>query len=291
MNVYAGIARAPFLVLPFALVVAGTGAAAAGGGTDLFLALIALVGLTAAHVAVNALNEWSDYRSGIDLKTSRTPFSGGSGTLPAGLLPPRAALALAAAAFAVALAVGIFLVTRVGWPLVPLIAIGAFSILAYTDCLARAFVGEAIAGLSLGALPVVGVALVQTGRIDTVAILASVPAFLMTFNLLLLNEFPDETADREGGRRNLVLLLGRPLAARVWAACALLVLGTICTGVGLGVFPALALVSVLPLAALGPAFRWALRDPAGAVPHPALAGNVAWNLATNILLGVALWVA
>ena len=32
------------------------------------------------------------------------------------------------------------------------------------------------------------------------ALAAGVPAFLMTFNLLFLNEFPDEEADRAGGR-------------------------------------------------------------------------------------------
>ena len=42
------------------------------------------------HVAVNALNEASDMTTGIDLRTTRTPFSGGSGTLPAGRLTVRA---------------------------------------------------------------------------------------------------------------------------------------------------------------------------------------------------------
>jgi 1,4-dihydroxy-2-naphthoate octaprenyltransferase len=37
----------------------------------------------------------------------------------------------------------------------------------------------------------------------------------MTFDLLLLNELPDEEADRAGGRRNLVLILGRRAAALV----------------------------------------------------------------------------
>jgi 1,4-dihydroxy-2-naphthoate octaprenyltransferase len=41
------------------------------------------------HVAVNALNEASDYKTGIDFNTERTPFSGGSGTLPAEQLSSR----------------------------------------------------------------------------------------------------------------------------------------------------------------------------------------------------------
>ena len=40
-------------------------------------------GRRGAHLAVNMLNEYFDFKSGLDFKTQRTPFSGGSGTLPA----------------------------------------------------------------------------------------------------------------------------------------------------------------------------------------------------------------
>ncbi len=52
------------------------------GAFFLSWALLALLGLLLAHVSVNVLNDYFDYRSGVDLKTQRTPFSGGSGILP-----------------------------------------------------------------------------------------------------------------------------------------------------------------------------------------------------------------
>jgi 1,4-dihydroxy-2-naphthoate polyprenyltransferase len=76
---YAGIARAPFLLLPVTLVLCGAGAAAYEGTFHLGPTILALVGLLAVHAAVNALNEWSDMRTGIDLKTVRTAFSGDRG--------------------------------------------------------------------------------------------------------------------------------------------------------------------------------------------------------------------
>ena len=79
----AGVARAPFLLLPVTLVALGAAAAARDGAFSWSRSLVALLGLVALHVAVNAFNEASDFRSGIDLETRRTPFSGGSGTLPA----------------------------------------------------------------------------------------------------------------------------------------------------------------------------------------------------------------
>jgi 1,4-dihydroxy-2-naphthoate octaprenyltransferase len=172
--------------------------------------------------------------------------------------------------------------------LVPILAVGAVAVFAYTDVLARAYVGELFAGLGLGALPVLGTALVQTGRYDAVAIAASLPAFFMTFNLLLLNEFPDEPADQEGGRRNLILLLGRRQAARLYALFGVLVPVSIAVSVLLDYLPTLALAAALPSLLLAKPIQWALGSPKNPVPIPALGSNVIWNLSTNAMLGVML---
>ena len=291
MKAFLGVARAPFLLLPFTLVAAGAAAGLYEGGFRWSRTLLALVGLVALHASVNALNEYSDMRRGIDLHTERTPFSGGSGTLPAGRLTPRAGLAFGLGAAAVGLVVGLVLLGAVGRPLVPFLAFGAVSVLAYSDVFARLGLGELFAGLGLGLLPVAGTALVQDGRLGAAAVTAGLPAFFMTFNLLLLNEFPDERADRAGGRRNLVLMLGRRGAALVYAAAALLVPVSLVVSWLAGWLPAVALIAAAPsLLLLGP-LRWAFTRPGEPVPIPALGSNVAWNLATNTLLAVALVIA
>ena len=285
---YAAVARANFLLLPFTLAAAGAAAAAYDGDFNLLHTLLALVGLVGLHVTVNALNEVSDFRRGIDRATERTPFSGGSGTLPAGKLKPREGLAVAAAGALTGLAIAVYFLGAFGWRLVPIFLLGAVATLGYTDFLARHYVGEFFAGLGLGALPVLGTAMVQAGNLESAAIAASVPAFFMTFNLLLLNEFPDEEADRAGGRRSLLLLLGRPRAARLYVIAGLLTPAAIAVAVALRHLPVLALFAMLPsLLLLGPA-RWALATPEEPVPTPALGANVAWNLATNTVLAICL---
>jgi 1,4-dihydroxy-2-naphthoate octaprenyltransferase len=189
---------------------------------------------------------------------------------------------------AVGAATGVYFLVVVGRAFVPLLVIGAVCVLGYTDLLARAGLGEISAGLGLGGLAVAGTALVQDGHMGPAALAASVPAFLMTFNLLLLNEFPDERADRRGGRRNLVLILGRRRAALAWAIAALLVPAWLIAAVVLGLLPPAALAACLPSLLLVPAFHWAFGDPDADVPTPALGANVAWNLATNAVLGLAL---
>ena len=284
----AGVARVPFLLLPVTLVALGTAAAARAASVDRTAAGLALLGLMAAHVAVNSLNEASDYRTGIDMRTRRTPFSGGSGTLSEGRLTQRAALGTGLVSGLIAIAVGTLFLVIIGWRIVPILALGAIAVFAYSDLLARLYIGEIFAGLGLGALPVVGTTLVQTGGYEAVAVAAALPAFFMTFNLLLLNEFPDEAADREGGRRNLVLLFGRRRAALIYVLFGLAVPFWIALAALLGLFPSHALAAVVPSLLLAAPLRWALLSPRRPVPHPALGANVAWNLLTNLTLALAL---
>ena len=291
LKAYAAVARAPFLLLPPTLVASGAAAAAWNGSFSWSRTVLALVGLVSLHMAVNIFNEWSDMRTGIDLATERTPFSGGSGTLPAGGMSPRAALFFGLVCAGVGLAIGVWFLLEVGWVLLPIIIAGAVSVLSYTDVLARIGVGEIVAGFGLGAGPVIGAALVQGGGWSTAAVAASVPAFFMTFNLLLLNEFPDEQADREGGRRNLVILLGRRTAAWIYAAAGLATPFAIVVAVLLGVLPPLSLAAVLPSLLLVKPLRWVFLDPKLPVPIPALGANVVWNLATNTVMAMTLVIA
>jgi 1,4-dihydroxy-2-naphthoate octaprenyltransferase len=286
-----GVSRARFLLLPVVLVAVGSAASAWDGGFSRLRAVVALAGLVALHAAVNAFNEASDFRTGIDLETRRTPFSGGSGTLPSGRALPAVAVWVGVSGSAVGLIVGAWFLTVIGWRLLPILVLGGFATLAYSDLLARAYMGEIFAGLGLGSLPVLGSAMVMDGAIGPAAVAASVPAFLMTFNLLFLNEFPDETADRSGGRRNLVSLLGRARAARLYVAVALLVPAWIGGAVALGSLPTPTVAAIAPSVLLIDPVRWALRDPASDVPIPGLAANVAWNLATNGVLAITLFAA
>lgn len=287
IQAYLGVARASFLTLPATLVLCGAGAAAHEGELYLEPTVLALVGLVALHMAVNILNEVSDFKTGIDLETRRTPFSGGSGTLPMGALSLREATVFGVVCAGIGLAIGVWFLATVGWVLVPLLVIGAVSVLGYTDFLARRGVGEVAAGLGLGSLPVIGTALVQSGHLSLTAVAASIPAFFMTFDLLLLNEFPDEGPDRRAGRRNLVLILGRRRAARLYAAAAMAVPMVLVLAVVTGTLPPIALTAALPSILLVQPLRWA-RQPEDEVPLPALGTNVAWNLATNAVLGLAL---
>jgi len=102
------VIRAPFVPLSVVLAFLGTCIAWYDGAFHLGYALLAFFGLLLAHISVDVLNEYFDYKSGVDLETVRTPFSGGSGALPAGLISPKQALWLGLGSFLATIPVGIY---------------------------------------------------------------------------------------------------------------------------------------------------------------------------------------
>ncbi len=287
----AGISRAPFLALPVALIATATAAASCAGPWVPLYAGLALVGLLALHIAVDAINEARDAETGIDYQTQRTPFSGGSGTIPEGGLSVRFAYVWGLAFAALGAGIGLWFLVEVGSIMLPILALGALSVLGYTHLLLKIGVGEIFAGLGLGALPVLGAALVHSGEVPPAALAGAIPAFFMTFNLLLLNEFPDVEADRAGGRQHLVILLGARGAARVFFAAGIGVPISLAVSVFLGWLPPLCLLAALPTLLLVPALRWSLDRPEEHPPIPAMGGNVAWNLSTHAVLAITLVVS
>jgi len=239
--------RAPFLPLSAILVSLGSAAACWEGWFNLSRFLLALVGLLLTHVSVNTLNEYFDFKTGIDLHTVKTPFSGGSGVLPSGMLKPSSVLRLGLACFLLASLIGVYFLVEVGWLLLPVLVLGAFFTLSYSSLLSRLMLGEVSAGLGMGVLPVLGAYYVQAASSSLNILLASIPSGILVFNLLLLNEFPDVEADLKGGRRNLPIVLGKRRAAKIYSASLLSLYPFLILCVALGLLPAPLLLSLLTL--------------------------------------------
>ena len=288
-----GTLRLPFLVLTPACVLLGVATALWRSGTvDVADALLALLGALAAHVSVNAFNEYLDFRSGLDALTQRTPFSGGSGVLPARPELAGRVLAAALAALALSVAVGAYFLVRHGMALLPLGLLGLFIVVAYTPWITRRPLLYLIApGLGFGPLMVMGTDFVLTGSYSPAAAAASLVPFFLVNDLLLLNQFPDVEADRQVGRRHLPLLMGRPASSRVYALFLSLAYVSLLLGVVLGVLPEMALLGLLTLLLALPTARGVARH-ADELERliPYMAANVGINIATPLLMAIGLLV-
>lgn len=289
---WVGVTRANFLVLPVMLVAIGGAGAWHDGMFSIARLILTLIGVMLAHVSVNLFNEYSDWRTGIDEHTPRTPFSGGSGTLQKGALMPVQVRAAAWGSLGGAFLIGLWLAWQAGWPVLALMAAGGIATVWYTDVLARYMVGEVASGITLGSLVVLGAYFVQTGTFSTAMIWVSVPPGILTMLLLLLNEFPDAVADKAGGRRHLVIVLGHRAASWIYAGLMLGVYVTIGAGVALGVLPTALLVGCLTLPVAMAAAVLAVRfagEPAKLVPAQGM--NVVVVLLTDLLLAAGFLLA
>ena len=281
------VIRAPFLPLSVVLAFLGTCIAWYDGAFHLGYALLAFFGLLLAHISVDVLNEYFDYKSGVDLETVRTPFSGGSGALPAGLISPKQALWLGLGSFLVIIPIGIYFTIIKGWPLLPLLLVATVCIILYTPFILKMGWPEWAPGLGMGALPVLGTYFVQTGAYTLPAVIASIPSGILVHNLLLLNEFPDVEADSKAGRKTLPITMGKAKAGILYSILTVAVYLWIIGWVVAGIMPLFSLIALLTLPFAVKAIQGALKYQEMSQLVPAMGNNVLVVLLTQLLLGIA----
>ncbi|MBN1657852.1 MAG: prenyltransferase [Anaerolineae bacterium] len=286
--------RLPFLVLPPVCVALGAGTAAwTAGALDWFYVTLAFVGAMAAHVSVNALNEYCDFRSGLDLHTTPTPFSGGSGTLAARPAAASVALTTGVVSMVIAAAVGVYFVAVWGPGLLPVGLLGLLVIAIYTPTLTRWPLLCLLApGLGFGTFMVMGTDFVLTGHYSWPAFFASLVPFFLVSDLLLINQFPDVEADQGVGRCHYPIAIGRRRSSLIYGAFLLGAYGSIVAGWAVGALPAAALLGLLTLPLAGVTARGAYRH-ADEIDKlvPYLARNVLIDILTPALVAVGLFVA
>jgi 1,4-dihydroxy-2-naphthoate polyprenyltransferase len=271
------------------MVVGATAAAAAGPIAWGWLALT-VVGVFCVEAAKNASGEIFDWDSGADQGVAddeRSPFSGGKRVIVDGLMSRRQTGWVAAGFYAAAAAAGLAIVT---WrePSVVWLGLAGASLAFFYHApplrLAYRGLGELAVALAYGPIIAAGTYLVQRHGVDGTVLLASVPLGIAVAAFLWINEFPDARADAAAGKRTLVVWLGRPRAARVFAG--LIAAGFIAIDLSplLGVTPWV----LLGLAGLPHGVAAAQRlhrfpeTPAEIVPAQA------WTLASFVLMAVGL---
>jgi 1,4-dihydroxy-2-naphthoate octaprenyltransferase len=286
--------RPQFLTLSIVLAFLGTTVAWYDGYFNLWHALLAGIGLVLTHASVNILNDYFDFRSGIDLAARRTPFSGGSGILPAELLSPRQVLWLGIVMLVLAIPIGIYFVIIRGWQLLPLLIVAAFFILLYSPFILKRPWPEWVAGAGLGALPILGTYFAQTGAYtltaagthDYSALVACIPSAFLVHNLLLLNEFPDVEADMLAKRKTVPISIGKNRAAIFYSAVAIALYLWIIGWVAARVMPVWTLLALLTLPLTIRAINGARHHDDASKLMPAMAANVMNVLLTQLFMGI-----
>ena len=283
--------RPTFLVLTPACVLLGIATAYyTNSALNTIDIMLLLVGALAAHISVNTLNEYHDFISGLDAKTVRTPFSGGSGAL---IEQPAAATGVRALGYiflGITIAIGLYFIYQHGTMILPFGLLGILIILTYTPVLNRYPLLCLLApGIGFGPLMVGGSHVILSGSYNMTAIVASlIPMFLVS-NLLLLNQYPDIDADKSVGRYHFPIAYGVKRSTLVYGLFVLFAFALTVFGVLSDALPVTALAALLPMLAAIAAYTGARKyaDNIKALT-PFMAMNVIAAVITPVILAIAL---
>ncbi|MBD3235824.1 MAG: hypothetical protein GF330_03895 [Candidatus Eisenbacteria bacterium] len=201
--------------------------------------LLAILGAAAAHAAANLLNDYFDFRKGVD----RPGTLGSSGVLTEGRMAPRAVLQEALLLGALGLLLALYFLAVTGPLLLPLFAAGLVLGIGYTAApmqLKYRALGDLAVFAAFGIGITLGSYAVQTGRLSWVPVAYAVPISFLVAAILHGNNLRDMRSDRAAGISTLAMRLGPVRGWRLYLAL-----------LGLAYMSALILVSAGVIVATG----------------------------------------
>ena len=256
IRVWLRVIRIKFLLASVIAVLTGLGLHwHQAGSIDVPGALLTMAGVALLHASVDLLNDYWDFKRGIDTSTRRTKMSGGTGVLPEGLLKPSAVYRAGIISLVLGASIGGYFVLVHGWTIAILLGFAIISICFYSTRIVDAGLAEIFVAVK-GAMIVMGTYFIQSDTLSMESALAGTFVGALSSLVLFVTSFPDYHADRDKGRKTLVIVLGTGRAAPLIWVFALVGYAAVIFGVSLGLFP---LLSIAALSA-APLLFWAGRQ-------------------------------
>lgn len=200
-------ARPKTLPAAIAPILVGTGVAIHEDGFHALSAAMALLTALFLQIAANFANDALDFTRGADTAERMGPTR----VTSAGLLSHRAVLIATGVALALAIATGLVLVYRGGWPLLLLGIAAVICTVAYTGGpfpISYLGLGEVFVFLFFGLAAVTGTAWVQTLDLTPLALAAAVPPGALAVGILIVNNLRDLPTDAVAGKRTVAVRIG-----------------------------------------------------------------------------------
>ena len=209
-------------------------------------AILTMCGVLALHASVDLLNDYWDFKRGIDTKTHRTKMSGGSGVLPEGLLKPSQVYAAGIVSLIIGAAIGMYFVATDGIVIGIILAFAVLSIYFYSIKIVNWGLAEVFVGIK-GSMIVIGTYFVQTTDITEQAVLGGIVIGTLSSLILFITSFPDHDADKAKGRKTLVISLGKERACSILWVFPVVTYGITVIAVCFEVFPIFCLLILLTI--------------------------------------------
>jgi 1,4-dihydroxy-2-naphthoate octaprenyltransferase len=209
-------------------------------------AILIFAGVLALHASVDLLNDFWDFKRGIDTKTKRTKMSGGTGVLPEGLLKPSSVYRAGIAFLIIGSVIGSYFVITYGIIIGIILGFAILSIYFYSTKIVDSGLGEFFVTVK-GSMIVIGAFFIQSGEITIESILGGITVGVLSSLVLFIASFPDHDADKSKGRKSLVIAVGKEKAAKLFWIFPIISYLTIIIGVSTNLFPLMSLITLLTI--------------------------------------------
>ena len=256
-----------------------------GMSIDWVSGVLAIVGIVFFHASGNMLSDVRDYKKGVDKGLSHMPLVNGSFTT-------KEYMRLSLTLFVLGCAIGFYIMSRCGWPLLYAAFYGAFFTLTYATFKYFAL-GDVVIFLSYAVIPILGTTYATISEYYYPALVLALPIGLITVAILHVNNTRDIESDRAAGIRTLAMLIGLKASVQLYAFEVLFPFVAVIATIMCGWLP---WYSVIVLFALPKAWRCArvvLDSPKKGmetlVMHDAATSQL--QLLFSLLLAVSLFVA
>jgi 1,4-dihydroxy-2-naphthoate octaprenyltransferase len=166
----------------------------------------AFLGMALLHTGANLINDARDYDKGIDAQINPV-----SGAVVRGWITSKQAIKAAALFMAVGSALGLWLFTQVGMPILLLGIVGvAIGVLYSVGPFGLKYnaLGDIAVFMNFGVLGALGAWTVQTGEMSWIPAVWAIPMSILVIAILHANNWRDIEGDKEGGIRTMAGLMG-----------------------------------------------------------------------------------
>jgi len=216
------------------------------GTIDPGYALLTYFGIMCLHISVDLLNDYSDFKRGIDTNTQRTRYSGGTGVIPENLINPKIIYFAGVIFLIFGGLTGLYFVTIKGIVILILLTFAIISIYFYSTNIVNAGLGELFVAIK-GCMIVMGTYYIQSDTIDLTSVFVGIIVGLLSSVVLLVTSFPDYDADKKGGRRTLVILSGKENSVKIFIAIIMVTYGLIIGGAILNIIPIFSIIGLMSI--------------------------------------------
>jgi len=213
------------------------------GQIDILYAIMTMGGVVSLHASVDLLNDYWDFKRGIDTQTQRTKMSGGTGVLPEGLLQPNQVYRAGLGFLIIGALIGSYFVIIDGIVIGMILAFAVVSIYFYSTKIVDSGLAEIFVAIK-GTMIVLGTYFIQTLEINLTTIMGGIFIGALSSLVLFITSFPDFDADKAKGRKTLVISVGKQKATSVFWIFPIAVYSILISGVFYEIFPIYCIISI-----------------------------------------------